>query len=605
VSQFRKQAVPEAQKAGMSGRIAALRDLRALLEIVPAAKRSAPLLVGLGVFASLAEAAGISLVILFLYATLGQLGDPAAVANNFGHFAASVVRTLGGPPRLAAAIFVLIMLRGVIAYLYSRISSGLGARISETARNVIHGQYLEVDYDFIRRHEQAELMEILGTDSWGVAAAYNAFTRLVINVCAIAVFAVVLLMLSWRITLISAVCAAFVSLFLSRLSRPATQLGDSVKSEHQSMGALMLMTLQGMRAIRAYGREKAQHAAFLKSSAAARQSLVRMERLSAAISPANEIGYLAIICLIVGGAGFLSVDFHATLTIVALLYRLQPHLQELESNSLFLAQSAPQLRSVRQTIGPDGKTFPKTGSRPMPQGSRQIRFRNVTFAYDGKPALEDVTFDIPCGKTTALVGASGSGKTTIVNLLLRLYAPESGAILLDDTAIDSVRREDWLQALAVAGQDIDLVEGTVRDNVLMARPKADQAALKDAYMLSGLADMLTGLEYGDRNWIGQQGLNLSGGERQRVGLARAILRDPAILILDEATSALDTALEARVRKAIEKRFAGRTIIIITHRLETVRHVDHVVCLNDGEVVAQGAPDEIFSPMPGSTLVARA
>lgn len=586
-----------------SGRLAALRDLRALLAIAPAAKRTGPLLVGLGLFASLAETAGISLIILLLYAALGQFDAPGAAARDFGEPAARVLEALGSPAQLAGAIFALIVLRGVIAYAYRRVSLGLGAQISEIARNTIHARYLDVSYDFIRRHEQAELMEVLGTDSWSVAAAYNALTRLIINICAIAVFAAVLFMLSWQITLAAALCAALLSLFLGRLSRPVTQLGASVKAEHQSMGAVMLMTLQGMRAIRAYGREKAQHSAFLDSSAAARRSLMRMERLSAAIGPATEIAYLAILCLIVAGASVLDIDFHATLTIVALLYRLQPHLQEFETNSLFLAQSAPQLRSVRRMIGREGKTFPDLGTHPLPDSYERIAFRDVSFAYDGKPALDDVSFEIPCGRTTALVGASGSGKTTIVNLLLRLYAPDSGRIMLDDVDIRAVRRDEWLQALAVAGQDIDLVEGTVRDNVLMARPGADQAALADAYWLSGLAEMLAGLEYGDRNWIGQQGLNLSGGERQRVGLARAILRNPGILILDEATSALDTALEARIRNALEQRFAGRTLLIITHRLETVRHVDHVIHMSGGKVVAQGPPVQILAPLPGPSLTA--
>ncbi|KHK90240.1 ABC transporter ATP-binding protein [Novosphingobium malaysiense] len=593
----------EADSKNRGGRIAALKDLRALLAIVPAARRSAPLLVVLGVIASLAETAGIGLVIFFLYAALGQLDDPGAVTHDFGHAAAWILQTLGGPVQLAAAIFALIVLRGVIAYVYKRVSMGLGARISEIARNTIHSQYLDVSYDFIRRREQAELMEVLGTDSWAVAAAYNAFTRLIINICAIGVFAAFLLLLSWRITLIAVFCAALVSLFLGRLSRPVTQLGASVKAEHQSMGALMLMTIQGMRAIRAYSREKAQHSAFLRSSAAARQSLVRMEKLSAAINPATEIGYLAIICLIVGGASMLRVDFHATLTIVALLYRLQPHLQEFENNSLFLAQSAPQLRSVRHMIAPEGKAFPDPGTLPMPARYERIAFRDVTFAYDGKPALDHVSFEIPHGKTTALVGASGSGKTTIVNLLLRLYEPESGDILLDGTPLGHIRREEWLQGLAVAGQDIDVVEGTLRDNVLMARHDADQSALADAYRLSGLTELLAGLEYGDRNWIGQQGLNLSGGERQRVGLARAILRAPDLLILDEATSALDTALEARIRTALDKKFSGKTVLIITHRLETVRHVDHVIRLNEGKMLGEGTPEDLLGPLSGSPLAA--
>lgn len=586
-------------------RLSTLHELRVLLEIVPAARRAAPLLVLLGLAASFAETVGISLVILFLYAAMGRLGGDDGVTQMLGPAAERATELLGGATPLAAAIFALIVLRGLIAYVYNRISSGLSAQISEAARNAIHLQYLEVSYDFIRRHSQAELMDVLGTDSWAVAGAYGAFTRLIINLSAILVFAVFLLGLSWPITVAATISAVIVSAFIGRLSRPVAALGASVKAEHQSMGGRMLMTLQGMRAIRAFRREAAQHARFVESSAAAREGLTRVERLSAAIGPATEVGYLAILCLIVAGAGALAIDFHTTLTIVALLYRLQPHLRELEGNLLYLSQAAPQIRAVRRMVDRTDKLFPEDGPEPLPADYRAITLEGVDFAYDGAPVLRDVSLVIPRGVVTALVGASGSGKSTIVNLLLRLYTPDEGLLTIDGLPLTLVRRADWLGQIAVAGQDIDLVEGTVRDNVLMARPDADEAALTEAYGLSGLGDFLASLPYGDESWVGQQGLNLSGGQRQRVGIARAVLRDPDFLILDEATSALDGALEARIRKGLEAHFAGRTMLIITHRLETVRAVDHVIRLDQGRVVATGTPAEMFaSPQvrTGSDLV---
>jgi subfamily B ATP-binding cassette protein MsbA len=577
----------------IAARLSTLRDLRTLLEIVPAARRTAPLLILLGLVASLAETIGISLVILFLYVTMGRLGSGNGVAQMFGPAAEWALHVLGGTGPLAVAIFTLIVLRGWIAYWYSRISAGLSAQISEAARNAIHLQYLEVSYDFIRRHSQAELMDVLGTDSWAVASAYRAFTRIIINLSAILVFAAFILALSWQITLAAAISAILVSIFIGRLSQPVAALGATVKAEHQSMGGRMLMTLQGMRAIRAYRRETAQHAHFVESSAAAREGLTRVERLSAAIGPATEGGYLAILCLIVAGAGLLAIDFQTTLTIVALLYRLQPHLQEFEDNLLHLSHTEPQIRAVRAMVDRADKIFPEDGYEPLPKDYSAIALEGVNFAYDGQIVLRDVSLTIPRGKVTALVGASGSGKTTIVNLLLRLYEPDQGRLMVGDTPLASVRRGDWLGQIAVAGQDIDLVEGTVRDNVAMARPGADEAALAHAYRLSGLRDLLAGLPHGDQSWIGQQGLNLSGGERQRVGIARAVLREPDLLILDEATSALDVALEAQVRAGLHAHFAGRTMLIITHRLETVRTVDHVVRLAEGRIIGAGSPEEVF------------
>ena len=579
----------------IAGRLSTLRDLRTLLEIVPAARRAAPLLIFLGLAASLAETIGISLVILFLYVTMGRLGSGNGAARMFGSAAEWAMHLLGGTAPLAVAIFALIVLRGWIAYWYSRISAELSAQISEAARNAIHRQYLDVSYDFIRRHSQAELMDVLGTDSWAVASAYRAFTRIIINLSAILVFAAFILMLSWQITLAAAISAILVSIFIGRLSQPVAALGATVKAEHQSMGGRMLMTLQGMRAIRAYRREAVQHAHFVESSAAAREGLTRVERLSAAIGPATEVGYLAILCLIVASANLLAIDFQTTLTIVALLYRLQPHLREFEDNLLSLSHTEPQIRAVRAMIDRTDKTFPQDGHEPLPNDYLAIVLDGVDFGYDGQAVLRDVSLTIPHGKVTALVGASGSGKTTIVNLLLRLYEPDQGRLMVGDTPLASVRRADWLGQIAVAGQDIDLVEGTVRDNVVMARPEADDAALARAYRLSGLGDFLAGLPHGDESWIGQQGLNLSGGERQRVGIARAVLRDPDLLILDEATSALDGALEAQVRANLHAHFAGRTMLIITHRLETVRAADHVVQLTDGRVIGAGSPDEMFGP----------
>jgi subfamily B ATP-binding cassette protein MsbA len=268
-------------------------------------------------------------------------------------------------------------------------------------------------------------------------------------------------------------------------------------------------------------------------------------------------------------------------------------LQEFEDNLLHLSHTEPQIRAVRAMVDRADKIFPEDGQEPLPKDYSAIALEGVNFAYDGQIVLRDVSLTIPRGKVTALVGASGSGKTTIVNLLLRLYEADQGRLMVGDTPLASVRRADWLGQIAVAGQDIDLVEGTVRDNVAMARPDADEVALAHAYRLSGLRDLLAGLPHGDESWIGQQGLNLSGGERQRVGIARAVLREPDLLILDEATSALDVALEAQVRASLHAHFAGRTMLIITHRLETVRTVDHVVRLAEGRIIGAGSPEEIF------------
>lgn len=584
-----REAAPDTQLAPGQARRAAFDHLSRLLKIAPKPRWVTPALIVLGLGSSFAEAAGITLIILFFYSAMGQL-DTAMVSNGLldqalkyisGWFETSV--------QMAVAILLLIIARGGLAFTNSIISAYVSEKISEQARNLIHEQYLTVSYPFIQRYEQAQLMEVLGTESWLIASAYGSLTRIIINGCAILVFVTFLFAMSWQITLTAIIGSLLISTGLRRLSEPAQELGKRVKRVHQELGEHMLMTLEGLRTIRAYGQEEVHQRRFTRTSTEARQTSIALTRLSSLLSPLTEIGYLGILGVIIAGSSLWDTSFPTTLAAVALLYRLQPHTREIESNLLYMAQIEPQLRSVRMMLQKDDKEYPAPGHVPIQSLRKSIRFNCVTFQYEAgsKPVLKNVSFEIPVGVTTALVGASGAGKTTIINLLLRLYQPSSGTISVDDMPMEEIRRTDWLRLLAVAGQDVDLVEGTVIDNIRMADNDATEEDVVAASRIAGVSEFIESLPEGYGTWVGQQGLRFSGGQRQRLGLARAILRNPDFLMLDEAMSALDRELEGRIRRAIEDRLAGRTILIITHRLETVLNADHIIRIEDGMVLAPG------------------
>ncbi len=568
-------------------RRAALDHLRHLLRLTPKPRWATPTLIGLGLGASFAETMGITLIILFFYSATGQLDKAATVGGTLGRVLDAVAGWFGSSTQMAGVILLLIIARGALAFANNIISAYISETISERARNLIHAQYLTVSYAFMQRHEQAQLMEVLGSESWLVAGAYSSLTRIIISACSVAVFAGFLLALSWKITLTAVIGAALISLGLRRLSRPAQDLGRRVKKVHQQLGEHMLMTLEGLRTIRAYGQETQHQQRFVSSSAEARQASIALTRLSALLHPLTEVGFLATLSVIIAGTGFWQTSFATTLAAVALLYRLQPYTREIESNLLYLAQIEPQLRSVQAMLRQDDKEYSAPGHRPLPSIRKGIRFDRVSFRYqpESTPVLDNVSFEIPAGKTTALAGPSGAGKTTIINLLLGLYRPSSGTIWIDDAPLDEVRRTDWLAQLAVAGQDVDLVEGTVIDNIRMADSNATDQLVVEAARIAGIADFIESLPEGYDTWIGQQGLRFSGGQRQRLGLARAVLRDPNFLMLDEAMSALDADLEGRIRGAIEAGFIGRTLLIITHRAEALRHAHHIVRIEDGRILA--------------------
>jgi ABC-type multidrug transport system fused ATPase/permease subunit len=290
--------------------------------------------------------------------------------------------------------------------------------------------------------------------------------------------------------------------------------------------------------------------------------------------------------VIVAAAVHWGTGLATLLAATALLYRLQPHAREIEGHLLYLAQIEPQLRSVRAMLRTDDKTYDAPGRQPVQALRQSIRFEAVSFIYgdDLPPALDNVSFEIPAGRTTALVGASGAGKTTLIHLLLRLYAPGAGTIRVDGVPLQDLRRTDWLGLLAVAGQDVDLIEGTVLDNIRMADAAASAEDVLNAARMAGVAEFVEPLPEAFETWIGQQGHRFSGGQRQRLGLARALLRNPQLLILDEAMNALDSDLEQRIRHTIHERLPGRTVLIISHHADTVRDADHVVHLHGGRIV---------------------
>lgn len=591
---------PPALPAAHMARRVALRDMAQLLELVGKPRWTTPTLIAVGLLSSLAETLGITLVLLFLYSATGERGmggggmTQQALDSAAGFFGSDVA--------LATVIMILIVARGLLAMLNGRIAASVGEAISQRTRDLIHRQYLSVTYGYVQGYDQAALMQVLGTDSHQVASVYAAWTRVVVNCCSIAVFGAMLLAISWKVTLVAAIGAALVAILSRRLSAPAQALGDKVRTTHQRLGEHMLLTLQGMRTIRAFGQENVHQQRFEQASRESTGVSIALVRLSGWLPPLTEVGYLMVLCTIVAGGRFWGLGFALTLAAVALLYRLQPHTRELEGNLLYIAQTQPQLRSVLEMLRRDDKPYQVDGERPLERVTKEIAFENVSFRYDAESAavLDGVSFTIPMGCTTALIGASGAGKTTIVNLLLRLYEPDSGTIRVDGVPLGEIRRAEWLAMLAVAGQDVDLVEGTVIDNIRMAASDAPDDRVLAAAADAGVAEFVEPLTHGYGTWIGQEGLRFSGGQRQRIGLARALVRQSEILILDEAMSALDRGLEDRVRAAVTRHRRDRTMLVITHRLETVRDASHVIWIEDGRLRMEGPPERVL-PHAARTL----
>lgn len=576
-------------------------ELRLLAPLVARHGWTAPVVLLLGLAAAIAESVGVSLVILFLYVLLGRGADAIGTGGILGRLFGTADAAAGGHTvALGAIIFLLILGKAALNLAYGAIIATVRNRISEDMRNLVHAQCLDIAYDDLRRRDTGAILHILAAETWNLAEAWHAAVRIAINLCALGVFGALLFAVSWQITLIAAVGSALLSWALRALSRRAQRLGETAIESNRRLADRMVAALHGMRTIRAFGQEAMEKERFRAISSEVRGSFGRLERLYTFVGPLGEIGSLALLGVIITASIPLGLPGATTLAAVVLLHRLSPHMRELEGHRMKLAGSVASMRAVREFLDRSDKTYPPDGDRAF-RGLREgIRFDGVTFTHSGaaRPSLREASFALPRGALTTIVGPSGSGKTTIVNLLLRLYRPDAGAILVDGEPLAGLRRQSWLSRIALAGQDTELLQGTIAENIRMGRPDAGLDRLRAAAAEAGILDFVESLPAGFETRVGEQGLNLSGGQRQRIGLARALVRDPELLILDEATNAVDGRLEDDIRARLMARLPRTTILVITHRLETALSSDHVVCLSDGCVVEEGTPKGLISLKDG-------
>ncbi len=279
-----------------------------------------------------------------------------------------------------------------------------------------------------------------------------------------------------------------------------------------------------------------------------------------------------------------------------IVFRLLGPATALNTSLAQLANLFPSFVPVHNFLDRADKPYTRSGSIKCKNLKNGIQFDNVSFRYDeqGDPALCNLSFEIPYGKKTAIVGASGSGKSTIINLLARLYDPDEGVILADSIDLRELETNSWRQGIAVVSQENLLFHSSVLENLKYSRPSATDEEAFAAAKLAQIDGFVQQLPNGYDTIIGDQGILISGGQRQRLAIARALIADPKFLIMDEATSALDSETERLIQEAVELYTKGRTALISAHRLSTVRDADNIIVLSNGSIVEQGTHIELMA-----------
>ncbi|HEY4276358.1 MAG TPA: ABC transporter ATP-binding protein [Rhizomicrobium sp.] len=428
----------------------------------------------------------------------------------------------------------------------------------------------------------------------GVAAIFLELVQLIVYIG-------IVLASDWQLGLLSMLALPAVAWAMERLGGSMRRAATRGMTETGDLSIALSEAMDGRRIIKAYGLEAHSVERVDARLAARLKTLLKAVRLRAAAAPMTDIFAGLVIALVLLFSGYQSLHGQLTLPtfvgfITALLLAQQP-VRNL--SQLWPTASAGIAAANRMFAAID--TRPKIIDAPgavtlmVPRNGGAIHFENVRFGYGAEtPILGGVTLDIPAGRKVALVGPSGAGKTTIFNLLLRFYERESGGIAIDGQDIHGVTLDSLRAAIGVVTQEAVLFDESVADNIALGRPGASRAEIEQAAKDAAAHDFITGMPQGYDTRVGEGGLKLSGGQRQRIAIARAMLRNAPILLLDEATSALDAESERQVQDALTRLTAGRTTIVIAHRLSTVRDADQIFVLDKGRVVEAGKHEALLA-----------
>ncbi|MER9849675.1 ABC transporter ATP-binding protein/permease [Mesorhizobium sp. M0106] len=553
--------------------------------------RLLPAVVVLGLLSAALEGFGIGLIIPLLNIIMGQQGQTgmAGFSAVFQHVGSS----LSERDRLiviSVAILGSIVLKNLFAFANTLLTTFIYGKASHSIRSALSERLLRVGYPFFLQQSPGRLLNIISNESWRASDAIQITLGAIVNASAAIILLAFLLLLSWQMTLLVTLGLALVQVAHAMLSANLKAPSRSVASRNSQLASQMLHLVHAGRLIRIFGQEQREKAAFDQASDAVRRAAFVLLTRQGALPPLTEVLHAMLFLAVVIVAWFANVSFPLIVAFVILLYRLQPYMRSLQMAWSQLQGLSGSLEEVTWMLDPSGKPAPPQGSAAFPGLSQGIKFEDVTFTYSGSEqravVLHAASFDLRSGRSTALIGRSGAGKTTIVNLVCRFVEPDSGRILVDGSPLDHIDPGQWRKHIALASQELELVDGTIFDNIIYGQDTASANDAERAARLAEAHDFIEQLPQGYWTVVGYRGVNLSAGQRQRIALARALVRDPDILILDEATNAVDGLSEAAIVETLKSRAGRRTTIVISHHRSTISFCDDVVILSHGRVKKQ-------------------
>jgi len=501
--------------------------------------------------------------------------------------------------RLAIALIILYGIKFPISILLFFCSYNFEQKIIEDLRTELFTKLTHLSLKFHTNSNTGELLSKITNDTEKIQyALWRGIIHLGRHLFMLIVYVGLALWASWRLFLISIVLVPLTLWFVNLVGKRVRGRFTNLSKMRGKLNAMAVEMLKGIKIIKAFNMENTEVERFKRMNRLYRRSYVKSQVLKEILPEFSEVlgAILASLILVSGGIlifkGIITPD--KFLIFLGSIVLAQNPLRQVYLAYGDMQHGLANMESVLEVLEKD-EYVEDRGTRILKEFKNRIEFRNVSFSYQGNiPVLKDINLVIKRGETIAIVGHTGSGKTTLVNLLLRFFDPSEGQVLIDGIDIREFTLKSLREKIGYVSQDVILFNDTIRNNILYARPDAGEKELEEAIQRSRLDRILDHFPQGLDTEIGEMGERLSGGEKQLISLARVVLKNPEILVLDEATSALDAESENLLQSALGEILENKTVIVIAHRLSTIQNADRIVVLEKGSIVEVGNHSELLS-----------